>query len=659
MELDESTQRMSSESQAGQHTRASSDLSNGHQRQASPILSYLGLGKDVLPDIHGEALLAALNDEQWSVRVAAVRKLEGLGEHAPLEPLLTALNDEKQAVRAAAAFVLGSLGERVPIEPLLTALHDPEWHVRTASVLALGKQSHRITAEPLLVVLSDEDEAVRAAAVWALGMLGERAPIVPLVGALSDSAWSVREAAALALGTLGSRIPPEPLLAARADEDSAVRTAAQQALEQTHPEIVAPPVVSTVATGPLEPEWVEKALTDLARSSSSTLDEKTIKPHRRERYPVGVRAARKRTRKVQPVRAKRSRLTSIAESMLVAAVIAGIALSWLLLSQKFNTTTATYFSYHRNSSMITQVVWSSPQDVTSGNAALIAFAGADGWLEVWNPQSNTLAATYGPFKQFAKVLSMNWVADGIRMAYLDTDGKIQLVQDSGSEPFMSLESPPGSSPLAAWSPDGTRIVVAFNNGNDGTAEVWDTTRNRLAKHASHMGAVTAIAWTRDGKTIATANNGGPGSGTIEEWDATTGQSLLPAAAGQQYISVGFRVVTMAWSPDGTRLAYTLENGDVDLRDRGDSDTRLNRDTPNAHTYPGMKAALAWSPDGRLLAMTMPSGLIQVRDSDSGNLDYSYQGHSQQISDLAWSPDGKRIVSVSIDGTVKVWGATST
>ncbi len=74
------------------------------------------------------------------------------------------------------------------------------------------------------------------------------------------------------------------------------------------------------------------------------------------------------------------------------------------------------------------------------------------------------------------------------------------------------------------------------------------------------------------------------------------------------------------------------------------------------TYQGHTAAVytvAWSPDGTRIASGGADTTLQTWDAEGGNLNI-YSGHKKSVDYVAWSPDGKRIVSASDDNTAKVW-----
>jgi WD40 repeat protein len=63
--------------------------------------------------------------------------------------------------------------------------------------------------------------------------------------------------------------------------------------------------------------------------------------------------------------------------------------------------------------------------------------------------------------------------------------------------------------------------------------------------------------------------------------------------------------------------------------------------------------VAWSPDGKRIASGSDDQSIQVWDAGTGEHVSKYQ-HAAGVTAVAWSPDGKRLASASYDETVRVW-----
>jgi WD40 repeat protein len=128
---------------------------------------------------------------------------------------------------------------------------------------------------------------------------------------------------------------------------------------------------------------------------------------------------------------------------------------------------------------------------------------------------------------------------------------------------------PFQSPVygAAFSPDGTAILVGYGHGDWGEARLWDAATGRpLAEPLPHQSPVTAVAFSPDGTVVLT----GCYDGTARLWDAATGKLLCPplrppprpaeesARAGNYPRDL---VWAVAFSPDGT-TALTACSGAV-------------------------------------------------------------------------------------------------
>src|SRR5260221_11826855 len=77
-----------------------------------------------------------------------------------------------------------------------------------------------------------------------------------------------------------------------------------------------------------------------------------------------------------------------------------------------------------------------------------------------------------------------------------------------------------------------------------------------------------------------------------------------------------------------------------------------------HGHTGTVYTLAWSPDGTRIASGSDDSTVQVWDAKSGHRLLTYRDHTAGVRALAWSPDGTRIVSGGNDNTIQVWDATT-
>jgi len=197
----------------------------------------------------------------------------------------------------------------------------------------------------------------------------------------------------------------------------------------------------------------------------------------------------------------------------------------------------------------------------------------------------------------------------------------------------------------AFSPDGKRIASGSAcSGDDTTVKVWDTASGReTLTLKGHKSWVLSVAFSPDGKRIAS----GSYDGTLKTWDATTGEETQTLNAHRAPVS------SVAFSPDGKRIASGSEDKTVKVWDAASG-----REMLTLTGHPGRVSSVTFSPDGKRIASASFDGAIKVWDAASGQETLTLEGHKGPVNSVAFSPDGKRIASVSYDRTLTVWDAAS-
>ncbi|WP_416974023.1 hypothetical protein [Streptomyces sp. 4F14] len=242
-------------------------------------------------------------------------------------------------------------------------------------------------------------------------------------------------------------------------------------------------------------------------------------------------------------------------------------------------------------------------------------------------------------------------------------------------------------PLPAFSPDGRALALADTVSSHGSSRlrftVWDVRTHRIRTVFDTSGAadrpVTALTLGSGGRTLLVVRSTA-GTSTAEVWNtrdhrrsrtvrgffgttvAERPDGGLLVSSDDQYVGPGAervsgraladgrQVTSLAFSPDGTKLAVGDSTGHVTLwdgavRDRtgaltGTSDT-VARGEPEA------VGALAFSSDGGTLAVAGANGTLRLWDTEGHQLlgtDLPTPG--DEIRSLAFAEDGSTVYASS-------------
>jgi serine/threonine protein kinase len=289
---------------------------------------------------------------------------------------------------------------------------------------------------------------------------------------------------------------------------------------------------------------------------------------------------------------------------------------------------------------------------------------------VWTPLDGKIVTTYT--NKAAGFLTMAWSPDGQRIAVASAAEMnkaattVFLWNASDGKNILTYQGHTGFYNMA-WSADGKYIAAGEI---DGQMRIWSTTDGKISHSFPwYTGpdkdfGLKTMSWSPNGKYIAISSSGTDYPAVfhgIKILQSTDGRSVAEADMGEQRFDIAnyYTPDYIAWSHDSAYIAaYGNDQSFAQVWQASSGMSTL--------IYQGSQGGvrgLAWSPDGTYIASTGQNGLqiIHVWNTKTGERVQSYSvpmegGIDLPPAGIAWTPDGKYIAASSTDQKVRIWQA---
>ncbi len=279
----------------------------------------------------------------------------------------------------------------------------------------------------------------------------------------------------------------------------------------------------------------------------------------------------------------------------------------------------------------------SDQDLS----AVLASAGEDGRVELWNARGGSVATLA---EEASWVEHLAWTRDG-RLLAAAAGRSIHLWRDEESLGFWYDAN---RSILAlAWAPDGKRLATAANKG----LYLWRVGGEAPVQLLQFPGAPVVLGWRPDGKALAV----GTQDGFLQVWRQSGRSRGTRKAGGSSALTMrGYpaKVSCLQWHPTRSRVATAggqdLVLWDIPAAGEGKpTPLRLHRTAVTVLTY---------APDGTLLASGDRDGRVCIWSDDGAPL--QSLSLNAEVACAVWSGDGSAIAFGCTDGAVTVLDITA-
>ncbi|WP_088892455.1 AAA-like domain-containing protein [Leptolyngbya ohadii] len=261
----------------------------------------------------------------------------------------------------------------------------------------------------------------------------------------------------------------------------------------------------------------------------------------------------------------------------------------------------------------------------------------------------------GEFAQRWKVKHPNATINSIQFnprfpqfATAADDGRIKLWNLKGEElpEFKQQEQSKEAIYSLSISPDGSLIA---SGGTDKVIRIW-TNRGQLIRSINAGGTfLIYLAFSADGKQLLSAGDGND----VKLWNVADGSPVnwfAPEPAS---------ITAITQSPNGKWLAFARSDdtaSDFSITLWNLECYQLTRQVCQSNPLRGHQGTvnrIRFSPDSRNLVSVSADGTAKLWNLD-GSLLETFTGHQGAVTDVAYSPEGQRIITVGQDSNVIFW-----
>ncbi len=207
-----------------------------------------------------------------------------------------------------------------------------------------------------------------------------------------------------------------------------------------------------------------------------------------------------------------------------------------------------------------------------------------------------------------------------------------------------------------WSPDGKLLAVA---GDHKLIEIYNTTSWRQEKVLEgHFGSVLSLAWSPDGTKLASGegtdqvlwHNVDECRNIIKIWDMPAGNEITTLWGHKDSI------VSLAWADDNIRLVSASDDSNLKMWNTSNGSVIYTLGEGLGHSAGVLD--VDWAPNQTLLVSGSRDFKIRLWTVATGKPFGDPWKDDNCVRSTHWHPSGRYILSAGVDRTIKIRNATN-
>ena len=252
----------------------------------------------------------------------------------------------------------------------------------------------------------------------------------------------------------------------------------------------------------------------------------------------------------------------------------------------------------------------------SSDGTTIATASGDGTVKIWDVALSTAPLTLS----VSVVYTVDLSPDGQHFVTTGSDNGAKIWEIKPAGERFTIHPTESMTSNVQWSPDGRFLAGGVQQGTT----VWDSSNGaqRRDPFLSRGGDVLKVAWSPDGTKVLVAKY----TQLVEVW-SSMGELLLSLDFGTSERTGS--ITSLAWSPDGTQIAASGQYDPTTIWDAATGKvlfTLTNDDNSSGGTF------VTWAPQGEYI-LTGNDNTVRSWTADTGERDAEISQYGAEFSSL--------------------------